>query len=90
MPFVWSLELATWPEVVPRRALTKRRFTLPSWWLALAPGQPASFWVRVERTRAESGVNRQDYSGIAYIVSTTPLRGRRNRSNQGVIHERRQ
>jgi len=89
MHCVWSLELVTWPAVVPRRAITKRRFTLPSWWLALAPGQPASFWVRVERTRAEAGVARDDYSGIAYIVSTMPRRGSRNR-NHGVIHERQQ
>lgn len=79
MRTVWRRECLTWPSSVPRRAITTRRFRLPSWWLTLAPGQPASFWVRVERARQEAGVSRSDRDAIAYIVNRTPRRHRGRR-----------
>lgn len=53
---------------VPRRAITRKVFRLPSWWLALCPGQPAAFWLKVERLREDYKVSRQDRDGITYIV----------------------
>jgi hypothetical protein len=53
---------------VPRRAITKQTFKLPAWWMQLAPGKPASFWVRVEREREAAGVRRSDTSAIEFIV----------------------
>lgn len=45
-----------------------RKVSVPSWWLALAPGKGSRFWGKVESMRKEAGVHRGDYSGIAYIV----------------------
>jgi hypothetical protein len=64
---VWRREVE-WGSHVPRRAITKRKFSLPSWWFGLAPGKPPSFWVKVERTRIEAGVSRSDEGGITYII----------------------
>jgi hypothetical protein len=52
-----------------RKAITSRSFALPHWWLGIAPGKPSSFWVRVERERAESNVDRHDYSSMTYIIN---------------------
>lgn len=76
-----------WTQGIKRRAITQRKFTLPSWWMALAPGQPAAFWIRVERARQEAGVHRSDTDGMSYIIRNTPRR--MGRSTKGVEHDRR-
>lgn len=78
-----------WTSHVPRKAMTRRKFTLPSWWLGLAPGRPASFWVSVERARLEAGVSRSDRDGIAHIIRTLPSRKGRTTHHQGARHENR-
>lgn len=69
MRTAWWLSQPEWHGSVPRKAITKRRLRLPSWWMALAPGRPAGFWVRVERERLAAGVSRCDHSAISYIVN---------------------
>lgn len=44
------------------------RIVLPRWWLALAPGQPASFWVQVEAARITARVPRTDRDAIILLV----------------------
>lgn len=76
-----QLDGGGWGNHVPRRALTRRRFRLPSWWFAQAPGMPASFWVRVERAREEAGVQRSDYDAITHLIQTM-LAARRQRNRK--------
>ncbi len=68
-------------EKATRSSISKREFTLPSWWMRLAPGKPSSFWVRVEDLRATSGVSRSDHSGMQFIIGS---------QLKGVRHERKQ
>jgi hypothetical protein len=84
MRFAWLHSAPEWLGVVPRKAITKRKLRLPSWWMALAPGRPAGFWVRVERERLAAGVSRADHSAISYIVNR--LAHVRPDHNKGVPH----
>lgn len=65
---LWRRRERLWPDVIPRRAITGRRFTIPLAWLRLSPGKPASFWIRIERMRQEAGLGRGDIDGISYLI----------------------
>jgi len=53
---------------MPRKWKPKRRFTIPSWWFALAPSSSYNFWVKVAQHCERKGISKNNRNAVNDVI----------------------
>tara|TARA_B100000941_G_C28232537_1_gene412293 strand:+ start:267 stop:440 length:174 start_codon:yes stop_codon:yes gene_type:complete len=53
---------------MPRKWKPKRRFTIPSWWFALAPNSSYKFWVQVAQHCERKGISKNNRNAVIDVI----------------------
>lgn len=51
-----------------RKWKPKRRYTIPSWWFALAPHSSYDFWIKIAKHCERKGIRKNNLNAVKDVI----------------------